>query len=357
MIIDEPDNAANVALSKPYRTYSNLSGYTGTFGNAELVHLLKRTLFGVKQSDIKTFSGKTLTEVVNTLLNNVNVPLPPINNYNDGTYTDANVVLGQTWVNAAYTDGTANSRRSTSHKSWWMGQMIKQPPSIQEKMVLFWHNHFATQTETIADARYEYKHSALLRTLALGNFKTLVKQITVDPAMLKYLNGYLNVKNAPDENYGRELQELFTVGKGPNSLYTEADVKAAARVLTGYTINGTTISSGFDANKHDTANKQFSAFYGNKIITGKTGAAGATELDEMIDMLFATNECALFICRRIYRFFVYYAIDDATEANVIVPLAAIFRSNNYEIKPVLQALFTSQHFFDQLNRGVLSNPL
>lgn len=171
--------------------------------------------------------------------------------------------------------------------------------------------------------------------------------------MLRYLNGYLNVKTSPDENYGRELQELFTIGKGPNSKYTEGDVKAAAKVLTGYTVNATTISSAFDPTKHDTTNKQFSAFCNNKVITGKTGANGATELDDLLDMIFATDECALFICRKLYRFFVYYSIDAATEANVIAPLAAIFRSNNYEIKPVLQALLSSDHFFDPVNRACL----
>jgi uncharacterized protein (DUF1800 family) len=336
-----------------FRTASGLAMYTGAFGKAELVQLLKRTLFGVKQSDIQAFTGQPLGAVIDALLTESAVPSPPVNNYNSSSYTDANVLSGQTWVNAPYTDGTADSLRTTSYKAWWMGQMIKQQPNIQEKMVLFWHNHFSTQTTTIADSRYEYKHNALLRLFALGNFKQLVKQVTLDPAMLRYLNGYLNVKTAPDENYGREMQELFTVGKGPNSLYTENDVKAAARVLTGYTVNATTISSGFDPDKHDATDKQFSAFYNNTLITGKTGAAGATELDDLINMIFATNECALFICRYIYRFFIYYDIDDVTEANVIAPMADILRNNNYEIKPVLKALFTSQHFFDPLNKGCM----
>ena len=129
--------------------------------------------------------------------------------------------------------------------------MINQGTSIHEKMILFWHNHFATETLDIGDARYVYKHHMLLRKYALGNFKEFVKEITIDPAMLRYLNGYLNNKNSPDENYARELQELFTLGKGPKSNYTEGDVKAAARVLTGYTVNATIISSVFDPNRHD----------------------------------------------------------------------------------------------------------
>lgn len=335
------------------RTQSGLETFPPSFNTSDQVHLLKRTLFGVKQADITAFSNKTLSECVNTLLTLAPTPLPPVNNYNDANYTDANVAVGKTWVNAPYTDGTVNSRRITSFKAWWLGLMLNQSRSIHEKMVLFWHNHFATQTATIDDSRYIYKHNALLRTYALGNFKQMVKQITIDPGMLRYLNGYLSVKTSPDENYGRELQELFTIGKGPNSKYTEADVKAAAKVLTGYTVNATTISSAFDSTRHDTTDKQFSAFYGNKIIKGKTGANGATELDDLLDMIFATDECALFICRKIYRFFVYYTIDATTEANVIAPLAAILRSNNYEIKPVLQALFSSDHFFDPVNRACL----
>ncbi|QQL48818.1 DUF1800 domain-containing protein [Mucilaginibacter ginkgonis] len=328
------------------------------FGNAELIHLLNRTTFGVSRSDINALSGKNLNQVVATLFTQPAVPAPPVNGYNDANYTDANVPAGTTWVNAPYTDGTANSRRLASFKAWWMGLMINQNSSILEKMVLFWHNHFATQTSTVDDARFVYKHNALLRQYALGNFKDFVKQITLDPAMLKYLNGYVNVKSAPDENYGRELQELFTVGKGPNSKYTEDDVKAAAKVLTGYTINTTLISSSFDATRHDATNKTFSAFYGNTVITGKTGANGSTELDDLINMIFKNNEVALFICRKLYRYFVYYNIDAATEANVIVPLADIFRKNNYEIKPVLQALFTSDYFYADAAKGcVIKDPV
>ncbi len=319
----------------------------------DLVHLLKRTLFGVKWADLQLFKGKDLDAIVNILLTPDTAPLPPINNYNNSSYTDPDVLAGQTWVNAPYGDGTGNSRRIASYKAWWAGLLINQPPTIHEKMVLFWHNHFATETSTINDARYIYKHNALLRTHALGNFKTLVKEITIDPAMLRYLNGYLSNKTSPDENYARELQELFVIGKGPNSKYTENDVKAAAKALTGYIVNATTISSSFNATRHDTTNKQFSDFYNNTLIAGKTGDAGATELDALLDMLFKQNEAALFICRKLYTFFVYYEIDAATEANVIVPMANIFRTSNYEIKPVLKVLFTSTHFFDTLNRGCM----
>jgi uncharacterized protein (DUF1800 family) len=344
-------------LSFKSRTNSGLSSYFPPFGRQEIVHLLRRTLFGVKQNNIKAISGKSLSEALDILLNAETVPAPPVNNYNDANFTDPTVQPGQTWVNSVY-DGNANGRRYISYKSWWIGLMLNQNTSLHEKMILFWHNHFATETVDIGDARYVYKHHMLLRKYALGNFKEFVKEITIDPAMLRYLNGYLNNKNSPDENYARELQELFTLGKGPKSNYTEGDVKAAARVLTGYTVNATTISSVFDPNRHDTGPKQFSAFYNNVTITGKTGVNGASETDELINLIFLQNETALHICRRLYRFFVYYEIDDATEANVIIPMANLFRSSNYEIKPVLKVLFSSDHFFDPVNRaGLIKSPV
>jgi uncharacterized protein (DUF1800 family) len=344
-------------LSFKSRTNSGLSSYFPPFGRQEIVHLLRRTLFGVKQNNIKAISGKSLSEALDILLNAETVPAPPVNNYNDANFTDPTVQPGQTWVNSVY-DGNANGRRYISYKSWWIGLMLNQNTSLHEKMILFWHNHFATETVDIGDARYVYKHHMLLRKYALGNFKDFVKEITIDPAMLRYLNGYLNNKNSPDENYARELQELFTLGKGPKSNYTEGDVKAAARVLTGYTVNAISISSVFDPNRHDTGPKQFSAFYNNVTITGKTGVNGASETDELINLIFLQNETALHICRRLYRFFVYYEIDDATEANVIIPMANLFRSSNYEIKPVLKVLFSSDHFFDPVNRaGLIKSPV
>ena len=219
-------------------------------------------------------------------------------------------------------------------------------------MTLFWHNHFATETADINNSQFVYNHHNLLRTSALGNFKTLTKAITIDPAMLVYLNGASNTATAPDENYGRELQELFCCGKGKDSLYTEADVKAAAQVLTGWKYNTTTNTSSFDITRHNKIDKQFSAFYNNTIIKGQTTAtAGDLEIDAMLNMIFATQEIAKYICRRIYRWFVYYDIDDVIEANIIKPLADIFRSNNYEIKPVLSALLKSEHFYDSLVKG------
>lgn len=335
---------------------SGLVPYAGSWTENEVTHLLKRTLFGATRADIAYFLGKTCAQSVDELLNpTAPLPDPPVKEYTlpaTTTTPDTNIASGATWVGDANTDGTVNSYRRASFKKWWMGLMLNQDRSIREKMTLFWHNHFSTETNDVGYAQYIYKHHALLRANALGNFKSLVKAVSIDPAMLVYLNGQQNVAAAPDENYGRELQELFCCGKGPGSQYTEADVKAAARTLTGWRNNATTIISYFDISRHDKTSKQFSAFYNNTVIAGKTTAtAGDEELQALMDMIFATNEVAAYICRRIYRWFVYYEIDSSVESNIITPLAAIFRAANYDIKPVLRTLLMSEHFFDSLSRG------
>jgi hypothetical protein len=181
--------------------------------------------------------------------------------------------------------------------------------------------------------------------------------MTIDTGMLVYLNGNRNNKTAPDENYGRELQELFTIGKGPDSHYTEDDVKAAAKVLTGWTLdrNKPDLPATFKPTLHDTTDKTFSAFYGNKIIKGDASAnGGQNEINAMLDMIFANTEVAKFIVRKLYTFFVYYNITPDIETNVITPLADLFRTGKYEIKPVLKALLTSDEFYKANNMGCMT---
>lgn len=333
----------------------SLQPYSSVWNEASARHLLRRTLFGVKIADLKTAQEAGLAATLDFLLNDQSPqPLPPVKEYNPANAAVPDVLIagGQTWVNDPATDGTINSLRRASFKKWWVGQMLNQQLSLREKMTLFWHNHFATESTDIQNAQYLYKHHALLRKNALGNFKNLVREITIDPAMLVYLNGQNNNKTAPDENYAREIQELFVVGKGKGAGFNEADVKSAARVLTGWRNNAIEIKSYFDPNRHETTDKQFSAFYNNTKITGRTGIdAGRIEFEEMLEMFFKTDEVALYICRRLYVWFIHYQITPAIEEAIIVPLAQIFRNNNYEIKPVLSALLGSEHFFDPMNSG------
>jgi len=340
--------------------YSGLSPYSGPWTSIEIAHLLKRTMFGANKADVDYFKGRTMNQAVDELLAiPIAAPSPPLKNYdnsnvvaNDPEYT---IAPGTTWVDINTNDGAANSRRVNSFKSWWVGLMINQQRSILEKMVLFWHNHFSTETADIGRAIWCYQNNVILRQHALGNFKQFVRAITLDTGMLRYLNGYLNTNTAPDENYGRELQELFTIGKDNSATFTEDDVKQASRVLTGWRIDNNTNKSFFQANRHDTVNKQFSTFYNSTIITGKAGnTAGDLELDAMLNMIFDKKvEVSEFLVRKLYRWFCYYGIDAGTENTVIQPLAKIFRDSNWDLKPVISTLLKSEHFFDVLNQGCL----
>ena len=339
------------------RITSGINPYTGPLTENEIIHLLKRTMFGAKRSDIAYFKTRTVSQSVDELLNpTAPQPAPPVKEYatstNVGVNADGNIAQGITWINDINSDGTVQSQRRASYKKWMTGNLINQDRSIREKLVLFWIDHFGNETTDVGNTNWMYKQHDLVRQYALGNFKTMIDAITKDVAMLRYLNGYLNIASAPDENYSRELLELFTIGKGPGSQYTESDVKEAAKALTGWQINGTTYTSFFNSNRHSAANKTFSSFFNNRVITGRTGTtAGQLELNDLLTMIFNTQECAKFIVRKFYRFFIYYTIDAATEANVITPLADIFRTNNYEIKPVLSTLLKSEHFFDKWNQG------
>jgi len=338
-----------------------LSEYAGTWDFPQVAHLLKRTLFGATVADINYFKGLTMSQAVDQLLQPTATPTSlPLNNYGaDPT----GVAAWQPWLNMGllYNDPKMNENRLNSLQCWWMGQMLNPGRSIHEKMTLFWHNHFAMDaTAHFNDIPTQlwYNQYMTLRQHALGNFTDLVKAITLDPAMLIFLNGNTNVMTSPNENYGRELQELYTVGKGSGSQYTQSDVHEAARVLTGHTID-LNYNYVFQPGNHDDLDKTFSGFYSNHVVTGYSGSSGAGELDDMLSMIFATQESAKFICRKLYNFFVYYIIDSSVEANVITPLANVFRQSGYNITAALSALLKSQHFYDLANSSacIIKSPL
>ncbi len=350
-------------LENPPSPLAALDPYSGPWTKKQAVHLLRRLLFGVSPQDVDKVLSQGMTAALNDLLSVDPIPTPPLNVYSTALKPDPDVPFGQTFVNAAINAALPPEyyqMRTDVLKAWWVGNMINQRSTITEKMTLFWHNHFAVEADTIQIAQAMHQYYKLLRDNCLGNFKTLAKLVSINPAMLRYLNGYLNSSAAPDENYARELQELFTVGKGPDSKFTEDDVKAAAKILTGYRINPLVMPLAyyFDFTQHDATNKEFSAFYNNKIIYGRAFGQGELELDELITMLFENIETARHICRKIYRFFVYYEIDDQIENQIIRPLADYLKQQNFDIRKTLLLLFSSQHFYDQGSIGcVIKSPL
>ncbi|MCY7359618.1 MAG: DUF1800 domain-containing protein [Rudanella sp.] len=334
--------------------------YTPVLTAKTAAHLLRRATFGPTQAEITAFTGLTATKAVQQLISNANYTLAPID-INDAKPTAGQAIATIPW------DGDRNSELGYFVAYWWMGVMLgqNQPITLLDKLTLFWQNHFVTARETVDDYRYIWRNLKLLRDNAFGNFRQLVIDMTKDPAMLIYQNGSENRVGAPNENYGREMQELFTIGVrdvAGNVNYTEDDVKEASRTLTGWTVTNywtpgsTTISTVFDPARHDPNNKVFSGKYGNTIVTGRSGAtAGDLELADLTAMIFNRPETARFMCRKLYRWFVNPNITSAIETNVIVPLATLFSSptNDWKIRPVLEKLLTSQVFFDESNIGAI----
>ncbi|RTY85323.1 DUF1800 domain-containing protein [Flavobacterium sp. LS1P28] len=344
---------------------SGLNPYSGSWGKQEVLHLLKRTGYGFRKADVDVLLALNMTNAVNAVLNiSTTAPAPPVNSYNNYSPDESNLPYGADWTNDPLPAGTntTNSRRIDSLSQWNFGLACNQNLTIKEKMTWFWYHFIPVDFDTVRSTPFSYAGSNSCRILysymkmfrdnPLGNYKTLIRKMATQPAMMYYLNNQANTKTSPDENFARELMELFTLGKDPLSQYTEADVLQAAKVLTGWRVvnlNTATPSTNFDTNFHDTSNKQFSSFFNNTVISN----AGASELDALIDMIFTKSQVVSeYICRRLYRYFIYYDIDATIESNIIRPLAQTFVANNWEIAPVLNQLFKSQHFYDMANRGV-----
>lgn len=342
----------------------SMNPYTGPWTKAEAAHLLRRTMFGPTNQQILDAVADGMTTTVTNLLQ-----IPAVS---DPLAFDANetiVPFGTTWVNSVYPSDVAQAQlvetaRLMSLGSWVIERINTEQVSIAEKMCLFWQNHFAATAGS--DARATYDYHMLIRQYALGNFKQFVKDMTINPNMLLFLNGATNNVFFPNENFARELLELYTIGKGPQigpgdySNYTENDIFEAAKVLTGYYVDGlrsdtlTDVTAVYNSILHDSSTKTLSYHFGNASITDN----GANEYGDLIDIIFQQNECANFICRKLYRYFVNYDLTTDVETNVIPDMASTLIANNYDILPVMSELLQSEHFYDIAIRGaIIRGPL
>lgn len=343
---------------------ASLNPYAGKWGKGEALHLLRRTTIGPNQDSMNMVLSKGLRKTLDLLLEDQPEITPPVNYIFEN---DPFVPMGNSWVDAPYNDTQDSiNYRTSSLRAWNAEIMLNEGISIREKITLFWHNHFPIDLGTVSDPKYMYDYIRLLRTNGLKNFKNLVYLITTNPAMLRYLNGNQNAKGAPNENFARELLELFTIGKGPiagpgdYTNYTEVDIKEMAKALTGWTDQGyysktaTTIKSSFSVSRHDSTTKQLSPRFDSLKISNEN----ENEYKTVINIIFSKPEVARYICRKLYRYFVYYKISDDVERNIIEPLASQFIAEKYEIKPILRTLLSSEHFFDISNRGtMIKNPI
>ena len=347
---------------------ASISAYTDVLGTRKAAHLLRRASFGGTKKEIDSWAAKTPQQAVSALLISSNtIPAPP-----------RDTATGNAWISPKPSD--ANSKGDALKKQtklWWLSQMHISPLTTQEKLTFFYHTHFTTIESRINQPPAIYYQNALFRHYAMGNYKELSRKICMDNAMLIFLDGKLNEVGRPNENFAREFFELYSIGKGaqrgPNDYtnYTEDDILAAAKVFSGFgededymnmdadagvAIGKVKTNNGSLAARHDASTKTFSSAFQNtviaplEVIDGKaTEEAALDEVDQLIEMVFAQEETARHLCRKLYRFFVYYEITEEIEQDIIGPMAETLRNNDFEIKPVLQQLFTSQHFYDQDN--------
>lgn len=225
----------------------------------------------------------------------------------------------------------ADRKQITELRHWWLSRMITTPRPLQEKLTLFWHGHFASSFRSVRDSYLLYKQNDLFRQHANGNFAVLAHGVVRDPAMIVFLNNDRNNRRRPNENLARELMELFMLGEGH---YTEQDIRQGARALTGYTYRDNEFH--FNQRQHDPK---------IKLVFGKRGLFTG---DDFVDLCLASDDCAAFICWKLYRFFVDDSPGDyAPGVNVLISrMAKRLRADDYQLKGVLKMLFRSQHFYD-----------
>jgi hypothetical protein len=219
---------------------------------------------------------------------------------------------------------TANNFETQRLGVWWANRMLTTPRPLEEKLTLFWHGHFATGQNKTRDYRMMLRQNELLRANASGSFRDLLIGILKDPAMLVYLDNGENIKTHPNENFGRELLELFTMGVGH---YTERDVREAARAFTGWTND--VLEFKFDAGQHD---------FDNKTFLGRTGPLNG---DDIIDTILEQPVASEFVAAKLYRYFVREDISASTRAE----LGRTFRENGYQVNPLLKRMFLSKDFY------------
>ncbi|QHE92825.1 DUF1800 family protein [Pandoraea fibrosis] len=297
-------------------------------------YLLTRTGYSPDARELAPFVGLTRTQAVDRLLDESRrtavTPPPawaadpplygaPVKNLTDEQRRELN---------------QRRDRMAASLSAWWAQEMASTPSPLTERMTMFWHNHFVSSDDKVREPVVLYRQNVLLRANALGNFGVLLHEVSKDPAMLIYLDGAGSRKGRPNENFAREVMELFTLGEGH---YTEQDVREAARAYTGWSIDRPTMRYVWRANVHDT---------GTKTVLGQTGDFDG---DQMLDILLARPETATFVTGKLWREFVSPTPDPAQ----MQLAASAFRASSYDIRVVLRALLLSPAFWDVRARGTL----
>jgi len=309
-----------------------LKKYIGTWSTKEARHLLNRAGFGGTWDDIDFLVQLGLEKAVQHLVH------PNKENWEEPSWTDNPINFrsqDSMQMRMQRTNLTREQRqilrnvyrqRVRNLQYWWIDRMSKTKAPLKEKMTLFWHDHFATSARKVQQAILIYRQNELFRKYSLGNFKKLTNEITKDPAMILYLDNQQNRRGSPNENFARELMELFTIGIGN---YTENDIKEAARAFTGWQARGGEFRMIF--RPHDNRNKTF------------MGKSGNLNGNDIIDIIFEQDATAPFIAGKLAAYFVA----EEPDAMLNSEIAEELEQNNFEIAPVLERLFQSEAFYDK----------
>jgi uncharacterized protein (DUF1800 family) len=292
----------------------------------QLKHLYARAGFGLRFEDLKALENLSVKQAVKGLLNAAGEDEPINTVQGSADYTA--VVKGD--INARKMFIQQQRQQEKDLNLAWINKMSTTDAPLQEKMTLFWHNHFACRT---LNAGFAQQLNNIQRTNALGSFRTLLFAVAESPAMLQFLNNQQNRKGHPNENFARELMELFTIGRGN---YTETDVKESARSFTGY---------GFDVSG-EFVNRRFVHDEGQKTFFGKTGNFNG---EDIMNALLEKRETAQFISNKLYKYMVN-EIPDPVHVNA---MATVFYNANYNIRALLEYVFTADWFYDDKNTGNL----
>lgn len=286
-----------------------------------LAHLLRRAGFGARPDEWKAYAKLGVAGTTEVLLHPERVP-----DHLGSVLAD----IGDEYVDFNDLGSVAK---------WWVYRMAHTQRPLEEKMTLFWHNHFATANYKVDSPRWMWQQNELFRTHALGNFRTLLKAVSRDPAMLIWLDGAENRKGKPNENYGRELLELFTLGIGGG--YTEDDVKEAARAFTGWHYDRSSDLFVFDPDKHDDGPKTF---------LGQTGNFNG---DDIIDIVVNHPSTARFVCAKLFKYFMH----DAPTPEDLKPLTQAYLGSGYEIRAVVGTMLKSPAFYsDRVVYNKIASP-
>ena len=313
-----------------------MPGFAAGMGYDDARHLLSRTGFAPTENEIQEYATLTRAAAVDRLL--------------AGVHTEARTPLPESALefvprerlrklkNASEEERKAFLReqieKSLELRAWWYREMLETDSPLTEKMTLFWHNHFVSSQQKVKSPVLMARQNQLLRRHALGNFGELLHAVAKDPAMVVYLDNVSNKKSSPNENFAREVMELFTLGEGQ---YSEQDIKEAARAFTGWSLDRKTGEYRFYRMLHDS---------GEKTVLGRRGNLNG---DDVLDVLLAQPATAEFVTGKLWREF----ISPAADTTEVKRLASVFRDSRYNTRALMRALLTSESFFAPQNRAVL----